>query len=405
MKIPNSFGKAHDGYIQLADNLRQGNGYVFEKGGPPVFHRPPLYPILLVPVTYFPAQWQRPVLILMQSLMVGCIGSIIFMIARRLFGCTVPAISVLIFALNPCVYFNVKNPMTTITQGLLYTVLAVLVGMEFLNGGQLQQGAKGLWRKRLAIAAAGAALTLTHGTMLAVTGSFLLILFAAGIVRKNYQTVRTAVIAAAMTAVLIAPWTYRNWVVFHRFIPVAGGAGLAYFNGLVHWKDICPQPQREGEEYIDASLRVAGIDGNEAQLTHWKGFKDIALEDRMNRKMADDIREHPAGFAKKIALNAIEYYFPTLAYPFLAMDFYKGGHVPKLGVTIYHLILWTLAVAGVLKSRRDGLFKSAALMLAAVFLYAVWFLPFATFIGHSLYTFGTMPFLSILAAKGIAGKR
>ena len=34
-------------------------------------------------------------------------------------------------------------------------------------------------------------------------------------------------------------------------------------------------------------------------------------------------------------------------------------------------------------------------------LYACWYFPFATFIGHSLYTLGTIPFLSILAARGL----
>ena len=42
-------GDAYDGYLQLAENIVHSYGYVFEPNGPKVFHRPPLYPILLVP--------------------------------------------------------------------------------------------------------------------------------------------------------------------------------------------------------------------------------------------------------------------------------------------------------------------------------------------------------------------
>jgi hypothetical protein len=406
MKVPYSFGKTHDGYIQLADNLRQGNGYVFEKGGPAVFHRAPMYPLLLVPVTYLPEFLRRPVLVLIQSLMVGCIGGLIFKIGKHLFNRRTAVIAVFIFTLNPWVYFNVKNPMTTISQGLLYTLFAVLAGREFLimlGRYDVPVNTTRLWLRRLAIGAAGAALALTHGTTLAVTTVLLLIFFIFAVIRRNGRAIKTSIAAAVTMVLLIAPWTYRNWVVFGRFIPIAGGSGLAYFNGSTHWKGITPEPQREGEGYIDASLRVAGIKGTEETLTHWKGFKDIKLEDKMNAKMMEDLRAHPAAFSKKVLLNAVEYYFPALTYPFLATDFYRGLHTHKRAITIYHLILWALALMGSRPNKKENIsWVEPGLMLAAVVLYAIWFFPFATFIGHSLYAFGTIPFLTILAARGLS---
>jgi len=408
-KIPYTFGKTHDGYIQLADNLRQGNGYVFEKGGPAVFHRPPFYPLLLVPVTFFPEYLRRPVLVLIQSLMVGCIGGLIFQIAKYLFGRPAAVIAVFIFILNPWVYFNVKNPMTTITQGLLYTLFVALAGREFLimlGRYDAAVSTTRLWLRRLAIGAAGAALALTHGTMLAVTMVSLLVFFVIAVARRNGRAVITSITAAVAMAILIAPWTYRNWVVFGRFIPIAGGGGMAYFNGSTHWKGVMPQPQREGESYIDASLRVAGIEGTEETLTHWKGFKDIKLEDKMNAKMTEDLREHPGAFAKKVLLNAVEYYFPALTYPFLATDFYRGVRTHKLAITIYHLAFWVLALMGSRPNKKENVsWVEPGLMLAAVALYAIWFFPFATFIGHCLYAFGTIPFLTILAARGLTNIR
>jgi hypothetical protein len=231
----------------------------------------------------------------------------------------------------------------------------------------------------------------------------LLIFFIFAVIRRNGRAIKTSIAAAITMVILIAPWTYRNWVVFGRFIPIAGGGGLAYFNGSTHWKGIMPQPQREGEGYIDASLRVAGIEGTEETLTHWKGFKDIKLEDKMNAKMIEDLCAHPAAFAKKVLLNAVEYYFPALTYPFLATDFYRGLHTHKKAITIYHLALWLLALMGSRPNKKENIsWVEPGLMLAAVVLYAIWFFPFATFIGHSLYAFGTIPFLTILAARGLS---
>jgi hypothetical protein len=78
----------------------------------------------------------------------------------------------------------------------------------------------------------------------------------------------------------------------------------------------------------------------------------------------------------------------------------------KLAITVFNLLLWTLALTGICRNQKDAESKlGIRLMLVAIVLYAIWFFPFATFIGHSLYTFATVPFLSILAANGITSLR
>jgi len=393
------FGAGHDGYIQLAENLGRGNGYVFEKGGPPAFHRPPFYPLLLVPVTFLPATMQRPALVLIQSIMVGFIAALIFRIAKHFFGLLTAQAAVLIFLLNPWVYWNAKNPMTVILQGLLYTLFAVLTGREFLiaiGRYNISTGKTKFSLNWLGIGITAAALALTHATMLAVTIVSLLILLIVAVTSRNNQLIKTSITAAITMAILIAPWTYRNWVVFHRFIPIAGGGGLAYLNGNVHWKGV--MPQHKGESYIDASLRAAGIEGTEESHTHWKGLKDIRLEDKVNAKIMEDLRQYPGAFVRKLLLNAVEYYFPMFTYPYLAV---KHLSVENFAITVFNVALWTLALVGIWRCKKNKILLPAGLILTAIWLYAIWFFPFATFIGHSLYTFATMPFLSMLAAKGL----
>lgn len=385
--LSQNFGANNDGYIQLARSLVAGSGYVFEKGGTPVFHRPPMYPLFLVPVALFPENLQRYVIVIPQSILVGFIGMLIFKIARQLYNTNIAAIALLLFLINPWVYWNAKNPMTAILQTFLYIVFAYLAGMELFNKSGFSQ-----LRSALFTGISAAALVLSHAAMLPVVFVVMLIIFIAGVKRK--QRIMMPICAGLLAICLISPWTYRNWVVFHKFIPVAGGGGLAYFNGNVHWNFIEQKPQQKGETYIDAGLRIMGIDGTEASLTHWKGFKDIKNEEIANAKMSEDIKARPILFIKKTLLNAVEYYFPALTHSFLAV---KTKSAEQIAITVFHLVLWILAVFGIYYSRRTGL-----LLLAAIMFYAVWYFPFATFIGHSLYTLGTIPFLSIIAAAGIS---
>ena len=386
--LSKNFGAGNDGYIQLARSLAAGFGYVFGKDGPAVFHRPPLYPFFLVPVALFPEPLQRYVIVIPQSILVGFIGMMIFKIANRLYNRIVAAVALLLFLINPWVYWNAKNPMTPILQTFLYLIFAYFTTMEVFDKTSFKPLQTGL-----IIGAAGAALALTHAAMLPVIFIFVFILFITALFksRRHLLTVLTAVIAVIC---FIAPWTYRNLVVFHKFIPVSGGGGLAYFNGNVHWAGIEPEPQRPDETYIDASLRILGIEGTEQTQTHWKGFKDINLEELANKKMAEHIRNHPVLFIKKVILNAVEYYFPAFTAPFLAI---KAVTVEQWALSIFHLVLWITTVWGIFCCRRMGF-----LLLAGIIFYSVWYFPFATgFIGHNLYTFGTIPFLCIMSAAGI----
>ncbi|MBU2458560.1 MAG: glycosyltransferase family 39 protein [Planctomycetes bacterium] len=386
--LSRNFGAGNDGYIQLARSLAAGDGYVFEKGGPPVFHRPPLYPLFLVPVAIFPENLQRYVIIIPQSVLVGFIGMMIFKIARQLYNQTVGTAALLFFLINPWVYWNAKNPMAAVLQTFLYLIFAYFSSRELFNKSGFKPRQIGL-----IIGAAGAGLALTHAAMLPAVLLLIGILFVKALI-KSRKRISVSLFAGLVVICLIAPWTYRNWIVFHKFIPVSGGGGLAYFNGNVHWRGIEAEPQRKGESYIDASLMVLGIEGTETTATHWKGFKDIAQEEIANKKMIEHIKNHPLLFAKKVVLNSTEYYFPVFTKSFLAIKYVT---IERWGLSVFHLILWVPAAVGIFAFRKEGL-----LLLVGIVCYSIWYFPFATFIGHSLYTLGTIPFLSIMAAAGIS---
>jgi hypothetical protein len=397
--LSKNFGAGNDGYIQLARSLAAGFGYVFEKDGPAVFHRPPLYPFFLVPVALFPEPLQRYVIVIPQSILVGFIGMMIFKIANRLYNRIVAAVALLLFLINPWVYWNVKTPMVSVLQAFLYLMFAYFVAVELFGIFNVRVC---ITRSKLLshgfiIGVFGAGLAITHAAMLPVVFGFIFVLFIAALFRDRRRLL-TALIAVLVAVCFIVPWTYRNWVVFHKFIPVSGGGGLDYFNGNIHWAGIVEEPQKLGEPFIDASLRIIGIEGTEETYMHWKGFKDIELEEFTNRKMFEHIKKHPVLFIKKFVLNAVEYYFPALTYPFLAI---RGISLERIVITVFHIGLWFFVVMGILFQGTGSSLRLYLISLAGIFVYAVWYFPFATFIEHSLYTFGTMPFLCIISAAGI----
>ena len=392
--LSKNFGAGNDGYIQLARSLVAGDGYVFVKGGPPVFNRPPLYPVFLMPVALFPENLQRYIIVIPQSVLIGFIGMMIFRITRQLYNKNIALVALSLFLVNPWIYWAAKSPMVTVLQTFLYIYFFYFVAIELFA----LVGLKGLTEKYksafriLFIGVFGAGLSLVHAAMMPVVFVFIFILFIAAFL-KNKKRLLIEFIPIIIVFCFIVPWTYRNWVVFHSFIPIAGGGGLNYFNGNVHWLGIETEPQKPREGNIDASLRVMGIKGTEANDIQWKGFKDIRYEELANKKMAEHIKNHPTLFAKKVILNAIEYYFPAFTKPFCVN---KSTRSEEWGLSIFHVFLWVLAIAGIFYSLRKGF-----LLMVCIVFYAVWYFPFACFIGHAVYAFGTIPFLSILAATGI----
>jgi 4-amino-4-deoxy-L-arabinose transferase-like glycosyltransferase len=383
--VSENFGKANDGYIQLAQNLGRGNGYIFEPDGPAVFHRPPLYPIILIPIMLLPEVLQWPALILLQSIMTALLGVILFKLTEKLFNTKTAAVATVIFLLNPWLYWYVKMPMTTIAQGLFYILFIWQVVLLFYNQDNLKI-------KTLLLALTAAALSLIHGAMLAACGIIFFVPLVYCIATKNIKISITVFTAGILTLLFVSPWTIRNYITFNRFIPVVSGSGLAYFNGNVHFSFTETVPQQNGETYIDASLRVSGVDGTEKTYTHWKGLKDITLDEKVNLAMQEDIKSDPAKFIKKVFANAVEYYFPAAVYK---LRVGKSFNKEELLITVYNSTIWVFALLG---SRCFNNKKIVLVLVGFIILYAMWYFPFATFIGHNLYTFATMPLLAILSA-------
>jgi len=396
----------HDGYWQLAGNLVRGEGYVFEPGGPPVIHRPPLVPCLFAPLTLLPAPLQRPGVVLLQSLMAGAVGWLLFDLAARCFGTRVARYAVGLLLLYPWLYWHVKDPMNVITQAMLACLVLRLVAREWEPTDPRVRRATPWLLASLLLGVVMAGAMLTHGTMLLSIPLILLLMIGVGIARRDGRPLRVAALAAVVTVVCVAPWTWRNWKVAGRFIPVVSNSGFAYFWGNAHWR--FPGDRTTGKEPRRA-LELAGIHRELSEVWHFSGLNDPEVDRRINRRMAEHIRAHPARFAEKVVLNAAEFYFPVVHdLPGLRDPLRRhelGGPVwvlYRLVVSAWHGALWGLALVGWRRQRGRAARGRWLLALACLVLLAIPYFPFLVNIAHSQYVFHTVPLLCLLAAPGLA---
>jgi hypothetical protein len=217
---------------------------------------------------------------------------------------------------------------------------------------------------------------------------------------------------AAALALCIAPWTWRNYKVTGLFIPVVGNSGLAYFTGNAHWGITLPACAPE-EHIYHAVLRHAGLATDDPKKDiRYFGFTNAKLEKLANDRMKEHIRAHPAAFAKKVVLNALEYYAPIIFYIVPPQGAVRAGtsfaqrlRIPGvkgfLALTLFLLTLVMVSLAGFYRLWRSPETKFISiLLLLAWAAFAVPYFPFLTFFaGRSLYYFGTFPVLSILMAS------
>src|SRR5690606_17960665 len=103
-----------------------GNGYVFSPGGHKVFHRPPLYPLLIIPGTWLPLEGCRLYVAVLNSSLLAIAVRLLFYLGKLLFGHRTAAVAALLFALNPFLLISAKNAVPAVLQTLTYLLVLYL---------------------------------------------------------------------------------------------------------------------------------------------------------------------------------------------------------------------------------------------------------------------------------------
>jgi 4-amino-4-deoxy-L-arabinose transferase-like glycosyltransferase len=206
---------------------------------------PPVYPLLLAAIfklfgVFTPASaW---VLFAIQSAFSAATGLATYEIAARCLNRRVALWSAWIWALYPAaMQYAVRWPWEmTITTALFAFTLVLALRLRNLDGEQppiLADGATGARIDRDSRQAARWGMFGVLWGLIALSNSTLLIFLPiCGIwilmgTWRRPHALRDATLAAIVCLACIAPWTLRNWQVFHTFIPLRGNLGAELYMG------------------------------------------------------------------------------------------------------------------------------------------------------------------------------
>lgn len=226
---------------RIAYSLATGHGYAspfYGHTGPSAWV-PPLYPFIIAAVfrlfgTYTLASAQT--LIVINALFGTLTIFPIRVIAHRCFGSRVATASIWFWALWPFAMLYTTRIWATSLSALLFTTaLALCVVMRDIGGPPDAAPRPATTRQWLLLGLLWGLIALADPTLLLMAPvSFIWILLPAwtepGRPRLRRQIIRAA-LSFGLFLCCITPWTIRNAIVFHRFIPIRAEFGADFYAG------------------------------------------------------------------------------------------------------------------------------------------------------------------------------
>jgi 4-amino-4-deoxy-L-arabinose transferase-like glycosyltransferase len=257
-------------------------------GGPSAF-RPPGYPFLLAAV-YAIAGSAVPQIGRLVGALLGTLSvALIWLIAARLWGRRVAMCAAVIAAIAP--------PLVVLSTALvseaLFVPLVLAATAAAIEARRAKRPAR--WVVATGVLLGAAALTRTNGLILLLPLSLAV---APARSRWRLRAVPPPAAVVVIVALVIAPWTIRNAVVLHRFIPVSTEIGYTLagtYDQASRSDHRWPAVWKESEH--GASLEY-GVILFEAEIHRWN---EPTYGDHLLSAAIADIRRDPA-YVLKVGL-------------------------------------------------------------------------------------------------------
>lgn len=376
-------------YHTLAVNIKNGLGHSL--GGKPIAWQGPLYPYLLAgffKLFATESELAGKALNIVMSSLTLVLSIPVYLKLTGTKARTAAAVAVTAFLPHIVGYVNVLG-----TETLFVFILFIILLLYLYCSHKI-------WAYPLIGAAVGLA-ALTKPYMLAFP-AVLAVLF--WIRHKNIKrTALFTLICAGCACLVIAPWTYRNFQAFGRFIPVSYNGGYVRFinnngsNGKGLWMDPLEAELDEADRaYIVNALASAGDAGVKAAPE---------LEEVFNRLSSKWIAQNPMEFVKLglLRLNATFWSgADDLAQWAMNGVAYKSERDRNTLEAMLGMTSKFLAAAGLLfvcvrlKSFFQGLFPNGGICTGdAILILLLLFFSAVVFIseGQARYAFPAYPFM------------
>jgi hypothetical protein len=292
-------------------------------------------------------------------------------VARALFGSEVIALLTgIVMALNPVFVFSAA----TYHAVNVYLLLLLIMFDMALSTRRLT------YPSSVLIGVLAGITVLARLEYVVLVGAIIL-----GSLITHRQWKKTAV-AAFAALIIVAPWTARNYVVFHRFIPVANQVGYTLF--------LAYNPEANGSgKSVDNNAIVARL-----------------LDQELNRVPLD--RNYENARDKVLYDAAIDYMRSHPLRSFVVLPMYRAAlfwiydvHHPVTHQMLYQLQFWplfALSIVGLVIAVRRGCFVLPDHRTVLV-LFAFQTLVIMSYTVYPRYRMNVEPFLYAYAAVGAVG--
>jgi 4-amino-4-deoxy-L-arabinose transferase-like glycosyltransferase len=373
-----------DGYDLIANNLIHGNGYRWDANMGETMIREPGYPLFLAAVFKIGGYHLETARFANWLLSIGIAIMILRLTRLVTEDRTIALIASLLFLLHPgTIICEARGGVEVLF------IFAILVFILMLYQAVRKQS---LWRYLLAGLALGIVVQIRSTPMaFPVFLLFYLGLIAQGARERLRVVLRVAILMLGMAAVM-APWTIRNYLLVHEFVPTATIQGLALQEGQYTCQNISSGRdyyvlQTEAGEQRDELAAKLGI---QSGTQYYQVFADARDEWRLNNALLQGAKtayiRRPALFAKCAVRNAFNFWF--LGKTWVVTGLNMLVEIPPL----------MLALHGLYLLRKRGLLRKMGIMLTFVLsIMAV----HVAIIAAARYSIPVMTFLTIPASVSI----
>jgi 4-amino-4-deoxy-L-arabinose transferase-like glycosyltransferase len=230
----------------------------------------------------------------------------------------------------------------------------------------------------------GMCATLTKGVILPYLGIFGIISGVVALRQRSIQRVAAVVAMFVAMAVVLAPWTYRNYqVTGGRFVLLTPGASDSFLRGYVftRWEFATLQkpPYTDAENEVNEWFRQIARDAG----TVWE--EDEVVDEQNNARVAKRlIVTQPLDTARKIFVGLFTFWYEMTS---LTNSLIPGSLA---------LAGWALAIIGLRRAHREG--RPSWLIWLPIVVMNVFV---ALLIPLGRYSVPILPCLMILAAFGV----
>ena len=230
----------------------------------------------------------------------------------------------------------------------------------------------------------GMCTTLTKGVMLPYLGVFGIVCGVIALKQRSTQRVAAVVAMFVAMAVVLAPWTYRNYqVTGGRFVLLTPGAANSFLRGYVftRWEfaTLHKPPFIDAENEVNDWFRKIARDAG----TVWE--KDEVVDEQNNARVAKHlIMTQPLDTFRKVFVGLFTFWYE--------MTNLRNSLIPG----VLALIGWALAIVGLVRANREG--RPSWLIWLPIVVMNVFV---ALLIPLGRYSVPIIPLLMILAAFGV----